>query len=126
MSNNGISFIYRHKLHSLPNFEEYPQTTNFFFFLRQMHAKRNVGAKSCLELSFFKLIFMERKNRLCLGQVLGRWTFMGGITICLHLHIPVTFILSYLSTNLPPPPPPSSHTHTHTHTHTILQTQKTP
>ena len=74
-----------------------------------------VGAKNFLELtnliffvcffSFFKLSFMQSKNVLFLGQVLGRWTIFGvwfwpmglfpGITICLHWHIPVTIIPKY-------------------------------
>ena len=74
MSNNGISFIYRHKLHLLTTFEEYPQTTNFFFYGRCMMNKENetLVQKAVLNCLFLNEFLWKEKNRLCLGQVLGR------------------------------------------------------
>ena len=128
----GISFIYGHKLHSLPTFEEYPQTTKFFYGRCMVNKEKERWVqKTVLKCVcvFFLLIFMQRKNRLLLGQVLWRWTFCGsgfnllvfwgGITICLHSHIPVTFILPYHThTHIHT----YTHTHTHTHTHTPTHT----
>ena len=83
--------------------------------------------KTVLNCLFFNYFLWKENNRLCLGQVLGRWTFSGsgfGLWVFFggYNHLSSFTYPRHFYTVIPeyqlPPPPPSPHTHTHTHTHT--------
>ena len=82
-----------------------------------------MGAKNCLELSFFQLRVMQRKKidfawvefwavGLFLGLVLAYGFYWGYNHLSLFAY--PRHLYTIIHEHQPPPPPPPTHTHTHT------------